>query len=115
MQNEKGYKEITNNIINTLDEHFGEKIDDFVISGQTDIPYTMFHITFDLYNYFNIILNFDRGRFGCSILNGERGISIETSQKWYDKADLTTFCEELAEDLESRIPDKFLQRKGWLE
>ncbi|WP_255387549.1 hypothetical protein [Listeria sp. ILCC792] len=68
-----------------------------------------------MYNYFYIALNFDRGSFGCAIINGELGIGLENSQKWYDKADLTVFCKELQEDLESRIPDKFLQRKGWLD
>lgn len=74
-----------------------------------------FSIEFEAYNYFALILNYDRGSFGCAIIAGERGIGIDNSQKWYDKDKLSLFLHDLKEDLESRIPDKFLQRNGWLE
>lgn len=54
---------------------------------------------FTLYNYFYIVLNYDRGRFGCGILNGEYLLGIKNSQKWYDEADLTIFCKELDEQI----------------
>jgi hypothetical protein len=66
-----------------------------------------------MYNYYNVILNYDRARFGCAIDNGNAGISLENSQKWYDKADMDIFLMELQQQIELRIPDKFLTSNGW--
>ncbi|MBM7542023.1 hypothetical protein [Amphibacillus cookii] len=40
-------------------------------------------------------------------------IELKNSQEWYDKADMDVFCQELQEQLELRIPDKFLGHYGW--
>jgi len=37
---------------------------------------------FQMYNYFNVILNYDRGAFGCAIVTGDVGIRLDNSQKW---------------------------------
>ncbi|TGA98521.1 hypothetical protein E4665_08360 [Sporolactobacillus shoreae] len=81
--------------------------------GQTDTPYTMFNLQLIMYKYFNVILNYDRGAFGCSIINGEAGISLENSQSWYDEADMNVFCKELQQQIGLMIPDKFLEHYGW--
>lgn len=112
LQHEKSMM-MADEIIAMLKNYFGEKIDDFAISGATDIPYTMFSIEFRLYNYFPIIFNYDRGRFGCAISYGGNGIGLESSQKWYDEADMNIFLKELEEQIELRIPDKFLIHYGW--
>jgi len=45
---------------------------------------------------------------------GERTfIGLENSQKWHEKADFAVFCKELREQLELRIPNKFLEANGW--
>ena len=112
MQN-KGYEEIIKEVKFGFKEHFGEKISSFSVFGQTDTPYTMFNMQFTLYNFFNISFNYDRGAFGCSIINGELGIGLKNSQKWYDKADMDVFFKELEQQIELRIPDKFLEYYGW--
>ncbi|WP_240189983.1 hypothetical protein [Bacillus sp. P14.5] len=109
----KGYESIKNEIKNALKKHFDDRIGSFSVFSQTDIPYTMFSLQFTAYNYFNVILNYDRGSFGCSIVTGDAGIGLKNSQKWYDEADLDVFCKELREQLELRIPDKFLEYHGW--
>ena len=106
-------KNIESFIITELDNRFKGKVEDFDISGSTDIPYTMTSIVFCMYKYFYVRLNYDRGGFGCSIINGEYGISIESSEKWYDKADFNKFFIDLQEQIELRIPDKFLEYHGW--
>lgn len=100
-------------ITEKLDMYFNDKISSYTILEYTDTPYKMFRIRFSIYNYFNIMLNYDRGRFGCSIIQGEVGISLENSQKWYDKADMNIFLEELEQQIELRIPNKFLEYYGW--
>ncbi|MEC5425164.1 hypothetical protein QGM71_16885 [Virgibacillus sp. C22-A2] len=112
MQN-RGYEVIKDEIKNELKGYFKDKIGSFSIYEQTDTPYTMFSMQFTMYNYFNIVLNYDRGAFGCAIINGEVGISLKSSQKWYDKADMTIFLKELEQQIELRIPDKFLEFHGW--
>lgn len=106
---------ISGEIIYILDKYFGERLEDYAIDDMTDIPYTMFSISFKAYNYFIIYLNYDRGRFGCAIEQGDKGIGLKNSQKWYDKTDMNIFLKELEEQIELRIPDKFLEYHGWKE
>lgn len=80
----------------------------------TDEPYTMFYISFKAYDYFIIVLNYDRGSFGCSIEAGSTsGIGLTNSQNWYHKADMNIFLKELQQQIELRIPDNFLEFNGW--
>ncbi|BAC15324.1 hypothetical protein [Oceanobacillus iheyensis HTE831] len=109
----KGYGEIKKEVKKALKAHFDDKIGTFNVFGQTDTPYTMFNMQFEMYNYFNVIFNYDRGRMGCVLVNGEYGIGLYNSQKWYDQADMNLFCKELQEQVELRIPDKFLEYNGW--
>ena len=105
--------DLIDELIDLLDSYFNDRIDDFVVLEKTDLPYTMFSIRFNMYKYYNVILNYDRGAFGCAIINGDLGIDLENSQEWYDKADMNIFCQELEKQLELRIPDKFLEHYGW--
>ena len=100
-------------IITELKNRFNGKVDNFVISESTDIPYTMTSIVFRMYKYFHVRFNYDRGRFACVIINGEYGINIETSEKWFEEADFDKFFGDLQEQIELRIPDKFLAHYGW--
>lgn len=106
-------EEIAKEIIKDLKSHFGNKIKTFSVYNLTDTPYKMFNISFDAYNYFYIDLSYSRGSIGCSIPSGKYGIELENSQKWYDKADMNLFCKELEQQIELRIPDKFLEFYGW--
>ena len=101
------------NISEKFSDYFNDEIENISISETTDNPYIMFTIQFTLYNYFNIIFNYNRGAFGCSIVQGDVGIKLKNSQKWYDKADMNVFFKELQQQLELRIPDKFLEYNGW--
>lgn len=112
MQNNNG-KEISKSLINQLISYFQEKIDNFVVSEITDTPYTMFQIEFSMYKYFYVVLNYDRGLFGCSVMNGNRYFALESSQEWYDQADMNIFLKELEQQIKLRIPDKFLEFYGW--
>ncbi len=105
---------MANNFCDMIGQEYGEKAGDFCILDVIDDPnYRSFSIEFTAYNYFPMRINYDKGRFGCCIIIGERGISLESSQKWWDKADFNVFFRELQEQIELRIPDKFLIANGW--
>lgn len=105
---------LASKVSDELKERLGDRISSaFSFYRIQDDPWIEFSIEFSVYNFFNIIFNYDRGSFGCSIVNGNLGISLPNSQKWYDKADMDIFCKELQEQLELRIPDKFLEHNGW--
>lgn len=95
---------------------FGKRVNDFAILDVIDDPnHRTFSVEFEAYNYFIIRMNYERGSFGCCIITGKYGITLHNSQEWYDTADFNVFFRELQEQLELRIPDKFLKANGWLK
>ena len=106
---------IATEMVDKMIEYFGNRVTEFVIAGViNDSSHRAFSITFKAYNYFVIRLNYNKGRFGCCVDFGEYGISLDNSQKWWDTADFDVFFKELKQEIELRIPDKFLKAKGWL-
>ena len=54
-------------------EKMGDKVDKFCIFNvNDDVNHRAFSIDFEAYNYFVIRLNYDKGRFGCNIIFGEK-------------------------------------------
>ena len=59
--------------------------------------------------------HYDNGEFGCCILADEdMVIELELSQKHWESADFNQYLKELKEEIELRLPDKFLGARGWL-
>ena len=104
------------NVTDYLEKNFGDKIQDYCIYDVIDDRnHRAFSINFQAYNYFWVLFNYDKGVIGCSIQYGEKTfVELKNSQEWYEKADFDIFCKELQEELELRIPDKFLKARGWL-
>ena len=114
MELNKTADEMSDIIARMLRNKFGNKIDDVQIFNIVEIPYKTFSVKFSAYNYFVVLFNYDRGIIGCNIQYGEKSfIVLENSQKWYEKADFDVFYKELQEQLELRIPDKYLEANGW--
>lgn len=103
------------NVSDYLEKNLAGKIGSCdIFNVVDDRNYRAFSIRFKAYDYFMILFNYDRGVIGCSIQYGEKTfIGLENSQKWYEKTDFDVFCKELQEQLELRIPDKFLEANGW--
>ncbi len=73
-------------------EKMGDKVDKFcVFNVNDDVNHRAFSIDFEAYNYFVIRLNYDKGRFGCNIIFGEKMIALNNSQEWWDEADFDVF------------------------
>lgn len=109
------YEVIEYELQTLLSNYFGDRIGSFTISGQRNKPFVALHMEFTVYNFYNIILNYERGSFGCAIRGGNNiGIALPNSQKWYEQADLDVFVKELDKEIRLRIPDKYLEHYGWL-
>lgn len=114
MQN-RNVDEMSDYIIDKMCEYFKNRIKDFVIKDMyDDANHKSFSVEFSAYNYFPIIFNYDMGRIGYNICFGTRIIALENSQKWWDEADFNILFEELKNELELRIPDKYLSAHDWL-
>ncbi|SMC21987.1 hypothetical protein SAMN02745134_01505 [Clostridium acidisoli DSM 12555] len=102
-------------IVDYLEKNLGDKIGSCNIFNVVDDKnYRAFSIRFEAYDYFIVLFNYDRGLIGCSIQYGDNNfIGLKNSQKWYEKADFDVFCKELQQQLELRIPDKFLEANSW--
>ena len=78
-------------------EKMGDKVKDFcILDVYDDANNRAFSVEFTAYDYFPIRLNYERGRFGCCILYGERTVALSNSQQWWEEADFTVFFKELA-------------------
>ena len=108
-----GYEKIMDEFMKALKNHFGDRISSFKVIEQTDTPIIYFRFEFSMYKYFSVVFDFERTRFGCAILVGSRAVGLENSQEWYDNFKMKTFLKELQEQIELRIPDKFLEYNGW--
>lgn len=94
---------------------FQDRLEGFcILNVNDDVNNRAFSIEFIAYDYFLIRLNYEKGRFGCCIVLGNKTIELPNTQKWWDEANFDTFFKELKEELELRIPDKFLKSRGWL-
>lgn len=111
----KNVNEMWDYIIDKMRACFKDRVKDFVIKDiNEDVNHKAFSIEFCAYDYFPIIFHYDMGRIGCNICFGTRVIALENSQKWWDEADFNIFFQELKDELELRIPDKFLKTHDWL-
>lgn len=99
--------------IKTAKKHFYNKIEGITMYSITDEPYKIFSIKFCAYKFYIVVLNYDRGHFGCSISFGNDTISLESNVQWDDNSDLEAFWEDIDKQLQLRIPDKFLEANGW--
>ncbi len=99
-----------------MNNYFGNRIEGYSIYNFDDSPYARtFNMIFSLYNYFTVGLNYDRGKFGCHIVNGKWGVALNNSQERRDleRADIDLFIREIDEQVRLRIPDKYLEYYGW--
>ena len=96
-------------------EKLEDRVKEFcVLDVYDDVNNRAFSVEFVAYDYFPIRCNYDKGRFGCCITYGNRTVALDNSQKWWNEANFDVFFEELKEELELRIPDKYLKAHGWM-
>lgn len=107
-------KEIAKEFIGSMKAVFGRAATGISLHNVADTPNQQFSINFVLYDYFPMRLNYDRGHFGCCICFGDRVISIKTNFEWDDGIIYDEYWAEIRTEILLRIPDKYLDAKGWL-
>ena len=74
-----------------------------------------FKIGFFAYDYFYVVFTYELDIIGFSIEVGNgRLISVMNTHNCYSNTDMEAYIQRIVEELELRIPDKYLQTRGWL-
>lgn len=74
-----------------------------------------FKIGFLAYDYFYVVFTYELDIIGFSIEVGNgRFISVMNTHNCYSNTDMEAYIQRIVEELELRIPDKYLQTRGWL-
>ena len=74
-----------------------------------------FKIGFFAYDYFYVVFTYELDVIGFSIEVGNgRLISVMNTHNCYSNTDMEAYIRRIVEELELRIPDKYLQTRGWL-
>lgn len=74
-----------------------------------------FKIGFFAYDYYYIVFTYELDIIGFSIEVGNgRLVSVMNTHDCYSNTDMDAYIQEVAKELELRIPDKYLQTHGWL-
>ena len=90
---------------------FGDRV---TIPEVMELNKEEFCIIFKGYNYFWIkMFKWYRSRLGCSVYLGKYSTGIRNSQKNYQTADFDIFFRDMEEEIELRIPDKYLKARPW--
>lgn len=96
-----------------LNNYFQDRVEKVELFGKVMTNPESFEIRFIAYNYFSVCFTSEIN-FGCSILYGDKRMWLPNSQCNWETADFDVFFRELQQELEMRIPDKFLKARGWL-
>lgn len=96
-----------------LREYFGDRLSACNLCQLQEEPHLEFEVEFQLYDYFRVLFHYDNGEIGCEIKYGEKKIKLPNSQMRYETLDRNLFFKELEQEIELRIPDKYLKAQAW--
>ena len=99
-----------------IEENFEERVENLSIYDVVDVPnHHMFKLNFAAYDYFWIQFNYENGLCGFSLVfNDQFGTSLGKRLAYSEITDWDSYLKDIMEEIELRIPDKFLKAKGWL-
>ncbi|MFF8186668.1 hypothetical protein ACF044_05350 [Microbacterium sp. NPDC016588] len=113
---DKAAVDLAKEFVSAFRGFFGDRVARFSIKDIVEGEgHTEFSVLFDFYAFFPMRFNFDRGAFGFSIVYGGRGVSVAPVKGWPEFTDLALIAAELDREIRLRIPEKFLEDRGWTE
>ena len=97
-------------------QSFGSRVETITVYDVVDVPnHHMFKLNFAAYDYFWIQFNYENGLCGFSLIfNDQFGTSLGKRLAYSEITDWDSYLKDVMEEIELRIPDKFLKAKGWL-
>jgi len=106
--------QLSKSLAEGLVRHFGKKCNDVCVKKKTDAPMGYFMIDFTLFDYFVVICEYRQGLISFSIPFGTSLIHLKNVQAKADDLDMKKLLSVLEAEIVLRIPDKYLQAKGWV-
>ena len=103
-------------ILNQIKKIFGNKIRGIEYYDVVEeAGHWSFKIGFFAYDYFYVVFTYELDIIGFSIEVGNgRLIGVINTHNCYSNTDMEAYIRRIVEELELRIPDKYLQTRGWL-
>lgn len=98
-------------LIDKLDKHFKNAVKDYVVKESTDTPFLQLTIEMTLYNYFVVRVRIEKNTMFFSI--NQSGFQLQLFQSPLSDSELNVAPSVLDNEVRLRIPDKYLQAKGW--
>lgn len=104
------------NISKVLKTILNDRISSNKIYDLVDEPnHHSFKIGFTAYNYFYVVFQYNLDIIGCYIEAGNNiCIPLITDKNCYSDTVIEDYISKIKDELELRIPDKYLKAKGWL-
>ena len=114
MQQSEFY-EIRMDIGRKIKRIFGDKIRSIEFYDVVEeVGHWSFKIGFFAYDYFYLVFNYELDIIGFSIEIGNgRLLRVNNTHNCYSNTDMDTYIKEITEEIELRIPDKYLESRGW--
>ena len=97
--------------IKILNQHFNNAVKDYVVKESTDVPFLQLAIEMTLYNYFVVKVTIEKNTMFFSIV--QSGFQLQLFKAPLSDAELRMAPATLDKEIRLRIPDKYLQAKGW--
>lgn len=98
-------------LIESLDEHFKDAVRNYVVKESTDNPFLHLIVEMTLYNYFVVRATVEKNTIFFSIV--QSGFQLHLLKAPLSDSNLKTVRAALDQEVRLRIPDKYLQAKGW--
>ncbi|MEJ2065443.1 MAG: hypothetical protein P8X74_19550 [Reinekea sp.] len=98
-------------LINKFDQYFQKIAKDYVVKSSTNTPFLEMIIEMTLYNYYIVRVNVEKSTIFFSIV--QSGFLLQLFKTSLSEDDLDAALLTLANEVKLRIPDKYLQAKGW--
>lgn len=98
-------------LIKVLNQHFNNAVKDYVVKESTDVPFLQLAIEMTLYNYFVVKVTIEKNTMFFSIV--QSGFQLPLFKAPLSDSELKMAPTTLDKEIRLRIPDKYLQAKGW--
>lgn len=107
--------ELAKGVQSSLRAYYAERATGFAVKNLVENPaHRAFSVLFEVYDFLPVIFNYDRGFFAFAVDYGSRSVLISpTGGEWAPFDEFDFVLQQLDGELRLRIPDKYLEAKGW--